>query len=462
MVTSEIISKRKFFLKDNLDFSIFCGDINPIHVDRIAARRTLYGQCIVHGIHALLWALDCLVEAKGITVTKLKTKFIRPIFLDEVIDLFWDPKKNQLTLQTDGVLLASISVTTGIIRLNAGSTIEAHPVRNNPADLTLSECIKLLDQPFKVFGDIALAKKLFPNFLSAYGELIVSEVGGSSQLVGMECPGLHSLFASLKLNLNEKSKSSFQCSYEVRGDERFNLLNITIEGSAITAEVEAFYRPAPSLGQPISEIASSVRKGEFTGIRALVIGGSRGLGALVSKIISAGGGAPIITYNTGKIEAVKLAEEIIQFGQKCEIMQLTVARDMDPSFNFDFNQLYYFATPKILGKRSKNFDIITLNQYQEIYVDAFKLICQKLLDRNHHCSIFYPSTIFADDLTTEFENYGKAKIQGEVFCKTLNESEILRVISIRLPRLATDQNQSMIEIKYDNATDILIDLIRKM
>ena len=74
----EIIAKRKFSLNDQLDFSIFCGDKNPIHVDKIVARRTLNGQCIVHGVHALLRALDCLAKAKDITATKLKTKFIKP------------------------------------------------------------------------------------------------------------------------------------------------------------------------------------------------------------------------------------------------------------------------------------------------------------------------------------------------------------------------------------------------
>ena len=462
MVKSEKIATRKFFLKDNLDFAIFCGDTNPIHLDKIAARRTLYGQCIVHGIHALLWALESLFEAKGITVTKLKTRFIKPIFLNEEIDLLWAPKINQLLIQADGALLAAISVTRGNLLFDSTSKFETFPIRNSPVANTLAECIQLPKQPFKVFGDVNLANKLFPNFLRGYGRHIVAEIGGCSQLVGMECPGLHSLFASLKVDFNEKIKPTSQSSYEVRGDERFKLINIAITGLAITAEVEAFYRPIPALVQPISEIASSVRKGEFAGIRALIVGGSRGLGALVSKIISAGGGTPIITYNVGKIDAVNLAAEIAKFGEKCEIKQLTVARGIDLELNFDFNQLYYFATPKILGKRSNNFDIITLNQYQEIYVDGFHLMCQKLLDKKHYCSVFYPSTIFADNLTTEFENYGKAKIQGELLCKIFNESEILRVISIRLPRLATDQNQSLIEVKSENATNLLIDLIRKM
>ena len=455
----EIISKRKFLLNDQLDFSIFCGDKNPIHVDKIAARRTLHGQCIVHGVHALIWALDCLVKIKGITATKIKAKFIKPIFLNEAISCFWDDQKNQLSLQAEGRgLLASISITIGIINSNTESQIEIYPAREKPIELTFPECLDLSGQPFNVFGDITLADKLFPNFLSAYGTAVVAKIGGTSQIVGMECPGLHSLFASLKIDINDRIKSC----YEVQGEERFNLLHITIKGSAITAEIEAFYRPAPTISQPLSEIAPRIKKREFTGVQALIIGGSRGLGELVAKIIAAGGGVPIITYNVGKIEAEKLAEEIVQSGGKCEIMQLTVGRDTAPSLDFGFNQLYYFATPKILGKRSNDFDKSILNLYQEIYVDAFNFICQKLIAQNHQCSVFYPSTIFVDSPPPEFKSYVQAKMEGEKLCETLNQCEILKVTSVRLPRLATDNNQSMLEMKFENATDLLIPLIRQM
>ena len=39
-------------------FAAVSGDSNPIHLDPLAARRSLAGGAVVHGIHALLWALD--------------------------------------------------------------------------------------------------------------------------------------------------------------------------------------------------------------------------------------------------------------------------------------------------------------------------------------------------------------------------------------------------------------------
>ena len=80
-----IISKKRFLLNDQFAFASFSGDKNPIHLDKIAARRTLHGQCIVHGMHTLLWALDSLAREKQITSTKIRVRFLKPIFLGEKI-----------------------------------------------------------------------------------------------------------------------------------------------------------------------------------------------------------------------------------------------------------------------------------------------------------------------------------------------------------------------------------------
>ena len=55
-----LVASRTFTLEDQNTFAKFSGDFNPIHVDPIFARRTISGQCVVHGIHGLMWALDSL------------------------------------------------------------------------------------------------------------------------------------------------------------------------------------------------------------------------------------------------------------------------------------------------------------------------------------------------------------------------------------------------------------------
>src|ERR1700724_4741424 len=55
-----VVAERDFVAVDQEHFAAVCGDRNPIHMDPVAARRTLVGFPVVHGVHALLWGLDSL------------------------------------------------------------------------------------------------------------------------------------------------------------------------------------------------------------------------------------------------------------------------------------------------------------------------------------------------------------------------------------------------------------------
>ena len=55
-----VVAERDFVAADQEHFAAVCGDRNPIHMDPVAARRTLVGFPVVHGVHALLWSLDSL------------------------------------------------------------------------------------------------------------------------------------------------------------------------------------------------------------------------------------------------------------------------------------------------------------------------------------------------------------------------------------------------------------------
>ena len=53
-----ILGDRTFSLEDQKKFSKFSGDKNPIHLDILNQRKTITGECIVHGIHSVLWAIE--------------------------------------------------------------------------------------------------------------------------------------------------------------------------------------------------------------------------------------------------------------------------------------------------------------------------------------------------------------------------------------------------------------------
>ena len=248
-----------------------------------------------------------------------------------------------------------------------------------------------------------------------------------------------------------------------KSDERFNFLNIFVKGNTLVAKIESFLRPIPSKNVHISNLATLVKNNEFKNIHALIIGGSRGLGEVVAKLISAGGGEVTITYHVGNIEAERVVNEIREWGGKCEMTQLTInEKDSLPLNYSNINQLYYFASPKILSNRSKNYDEKILSLYRAIYVDCFNNICKELIFRNSKCSVFYPSTIFIDNPPPGFKNYIQVKIEGEKLCEELNKNSVIDIIAPRLPVLATDQNQSIINQKPANNAEILLPFIKVM
>src|SRR5258708_5647331 len=81
------LGSRRFTAEDQLEFAEISGDWNPMHVDPVAARRTIYGGILVHGIHTLLWALECVAQTAGEKrgLSHLKTEFKGQMRLDDLI-----------------------------------------------------------------------------------------------------------------------------------------------------------------------------------------------------------------------------------------------------------------------------------------------------------------------------------------------------------------------------------------
>ena len=107
--------KRLFSQDDQIDFAKLSGDYNPIHLDPLKARRTCFGQPVVHGIHVLLWALDNLVsENLGYSkLTSLKTSFNKFIGVGEIVQFFL--KNKDETCAEIRLLSANEQVARGMV-----------------------------------------------------------------------------------------------------------------------------------------------------------------------------------------------------------------------------------------------------------------------------------------------------------------------------------------------------------
>jgi len=396
------------------------------------------------------------------TADEINVRFLRPIYLNEDIQCWWNEAAQQLTLYSGELLLTLINLKIAEVIPQNILLTEFAKSRSMPSEPTFSDCSGLVMQPLKIHGNPVALQKNFPFASRAYGWATISEIAALSYVVGMDCPGLHSLFASLKIKIiqNEKLNPYFSVT---RSDERSNSLKMSVVAHTLSGEIQAFYRPSPTHGSSICNIAQHIKRDEFKNVHALIVGGSRGLGALTAKIITAGGGKVIITYNVGKAEADELSKVIDEFGGDCQSIQMTVNRSASLPANLPkFNQLYYFATPKILSARNSEFNDELFKDFSEIYVDSFESICCQVMRLGNFCSIFYPSTTFIDDKLTGFSAYIEAKIAGEILCSQLNKNKLLEIMVPRLPKMLTDQTQSFLKSNVDNSLNIMLPLVREM
>lgn len=79
---------RQFSNEDVKLFSELSGDINPVHLDEEYAKKTIFGQRIVHG--ALLTSIFSTIFANhlpgpGCIYLKSENKFLKPVYLNQPV-----------------------------------------------------------------------------------------------------------------------------------------------------------------------------------------------------------------------------------------------------------------------------------------------------------------------------------------------------------------------------------------
>jgi hypothetical protein len=170
--------------------------------------------------------------------------------------------------------------------------------------------------------------KLFPRLLGLLPRAQLAPFLATTRIVGMECPGLHSLYSHLSLEFDPLIKSDTKAdslSYRVASvDDRFHLAIMEVHGPSVTGSLRAFVRPAPRQQIHFETARSLVDPGLFDGRRAWIVGGSRGLGEVAAKLLAAGGAAVTITYHRGPDDAERVASEIRKGGGAVQIREMDV------------------------------------------------------------------------------------------------------------------------------------------
>ena len=474
---SKPLRSRQYVAADQEVFAILSGDRNPLHMDAVAARRTLIGAPAVHGVNLALTALEFLLERQGreiqlpVAVKTFAARFLKSVLVGERVHF-------QLTKQTAGHCQVDGSVD-GATVVRVSIDLERDAVRRPDAPLPSLASEPLAQPAFEglegLAGDMALgldaelAHQLFPRVLESLGATGMGELLALTRLVGMRCPGLHSLFASLDVRFDGRGTPGLLQYRVEEADPRFRRLRIEVTGPQLNGSLLAYDRLPPVMQQETAEVARVVLPNSFSDSVALIVGGSRGIGEITAKAIAAGGGLPIISYFQGSADAERVARDIHGWGGRCEVIRLDVRRSL-ASVRQLFRgamaprSLYYFATPKISGRRRSFFSYDMLEEFNEYYVSAFgHLIDTASAVTKTKLRVFYPSSAFVEEGTRETAEYSISKRAAEEVCAFYNRySDKVRIIIERLPAIRTDQNIALLPVALDDALKVMLPIIRRM
>ena len=464
------INQREFTLDDQLAFAKLSGDYNPLHVDVILARRLLFGSPVVHGIHSLLWSLDCwLKSCPGmVEIHSLKAIFPKPLKVGEKVTLSLKNESNnhvKIELLSGESTLISMEIEwkkKG--ESDFDSFKKSFPKKNKPRDLSEDE-IDNRSGNLDLYLNIEAAAGMFPHLTEYLSPVQISTMLGTTRLVGTECPGLHSIYSELHpLSIGDNKCTTLK--YEVKKYNRLlGLISMNLVTPDMTGKVMAFVRPKPIEQNNYLKLKDEVGSKTFIGQRALVIGGSRGLGEVTAKLLAAGSADVKLTYHQGKEDAECIVKEINFNGGSAGCFQFDVLRPernslMESLNNWRPTHLYYFATPFIISGMKGSFSTDLFKKFCDYYVSGFSNIIETLSNLGLK-NAFYPSTVYIDELSLNMGEYAVAKLAGEMLCmffeKNYNDFIIYRP---RLPRMKTDQTVSLVKIDSQNPVPVMLEHIR--
>jgi len=471
------LGRFRITTEESQQFARLSGDFNPLHLDPIAARRTQFGGTLIHGVFGTLRALDILLEGGDgpVALQHLRVKFSKPVSQGTDIDVCEIPghSDRHLELFTDDVRCQIIDVafTENPEGTPPGAEVATHPVSNICHEPGITDCdglessvhLRLPEaEPGELFANVS--RRLPPGQLAS--------ILACTEIVGMRCPGLHSVFATLDLQFpGPADGATSSLNYRVVStDPRIDRVLIAVENAVTQGTMEAFFRPKPVRQTPFSAVCKRVGNNEFERQSALVIGGSRGLGEVIAKVLAAGGAKLMLTYASGAEDTRRIADEIAATRDRPVLSRYDVLK---PSHGPQFRaflagttHIYYLASPLIHKGDPRRRDEALLERYRRFYVDGLATLLDQLRAHREHptqLSVFIPSSVFLEGDTRGFGEYVEAKKAAESFARQYAlDNPDTHFHAPRLPRLHTDQTSGVRGLDADDTLKVVIDTLRAL
>jgi NAD(P)-dependent dehydrogenase (short-subunit alcohol dehydrogenase family) len=319
---------------DALLFSRASHDRNPMHLSEAYARRTPFGQPVVFGVLGALAAIGRLTARTDRTPARIDLEFSNPVFadIDYQLNIQGGPDQSQIHL-TDGrrsLVKASITCRQASHGSMAGTDTDA------PLGAAVHRTKTEFSVGRRVDGKWSPDRIAFRQLRDRWG---LDGKGGdprhhaalllASYIVGMDMPGRQALFSRLTLDFDSgdiAAAEEFEYRIEVTSYQPiFNFLVLHVEmrlgGQPFAAgEIRALVRE--SLEPRAAGRDSLLPMGDgLQGRVALVVGGSRGLGASVAEALARQGCSVLVNFAQSIEEAEQLRADVEDAPGKIVLVQ---------------------------------------------------------------------------------------------------------------------------------------------
>lgn len=426
------LNKHNNFLKESLDY-------NNIHLFKKNNKLV-----VVHGINILLTVLDKIYEKKRkLKISSLDVRFFKPLLLSKKknfrLIIIYNKGIYEVYQKKERLLSVKINFEQKDIDYN---------YKKNSKTFTYKKINKL-----KI-------KNLYPNFFLGDKLSLIGDFMNLSRYLGTIYPGDNSLISNINFKIIEKSNKKIKLNF-LNFDKRLNLSKIYIRVGNLNATITSFHAPKLPISYSLRDIKNN-KKTKFLGIsqNALVIGGSSGIGEIVSKIIFLNGGNVCMTYYKNNIKKKMNLNKYKNFSSiKFNINE---SKDYLKLKKFKkINSLYYFSSPNINNQLKER---TNLNTFLDFYIRKLEKIIKFFHKYNKNFTLFYPSTIFIGQksILVSLKDYTLAKQIAEKKIQKLCKEKKIKLCILRLPITDTKQNISYLPIFKKSRIDVAINILNEM
>lgn len=468
MVAHKTTTSICFSHEDLQLFSLAGHDRNPLHLSNDYARKTMYREVVVFGVLGGLACLGALPERQGISLSSVMLEFLSPMFVGieyvlETVEVSNTEVEvtilegNRPVLQMSASFRSGAVPTTGwkdgpaiVPRITAA---ESSTSRFIP-DLTTEGCYRLAANPTH-----ALLER-FHLIGKGIGTLQIAALMLCSYLVGMELPGQQALFSRLSLDFTgipTVPMSDDTIDYKakvVKFDNRLNMLRVAVKFLAgqreiATGELRSFVRPV----LPSSHIRRSgtqpVYSNALKGKVALVIGASRGLGAMISQTLVSNGCRVVANYLRSREEAEQLQASIADAPGELVLIQgdggdVVSCEAMKNKILHRYDRLDFLICNASLSALPLSLAPTTVERINEYVEKSLALVSTPLAVFVDTLSDYSGwaiaiSSSYVQQIPRELPHYVSAKyaIEGLIRATAANYRKVNFLI-VRPPRLLTD------------------------